>query len=102
MAREPNTNRFGRAWSAEIIKEVWEKGEVIPDYPPEIWRMDKYAVLMKQADFGNRNSKYGWEIDHIKPVIHDGKDSIDNLQPLNWKNNADKGDLLNWKILIKS
>ena len=102
MARQPNTNRFGRAWSDQTKKEVWEKGLAIPEYSPEIWRWDKYAAPMKWADFGDRKSKYGWEIDHIKPVIHYGNDSIDNLQPLNWKNNADKGDLLNWKCLIKS
>jgi 5-methylcytosine-specific restriction endonuclease McrA len=102
MARHPNTNRFGRAWSDQTKKEVWEKGLAIPEYSPEIWRWDKYASPMKWSDFGDRKSKYGWEIDHVKPVIHAGNDSIDNLQPLNWKNNAEKGDLLNWKSLIKS
>jgi 5-methylcytosine-specific restriction endonuclease McrA len=101
MARQPNTNRFGRTWSDQIIKAVWEKGQVIPEYPPEIWRLDKYAALMKWADFGDRKSKYGWEIDHILPVLHNGNDSIENLQPLNWKNNANKADLLHWKYQIR-
>jgi 5-methylcytosine-specific restriction endonuclease McrA len=101
MARQPNTDRFGRTWSDLIKNAVWEKGQAIPEYPPEIWRLDKYASLMKRTDFGDRKSKYGWEIDHIKPVLHGGSDSIDNLQPLHWKNNAEKGDLLSWKCTMK-
>ena len=101
MARQPNTDRFGRTWSDPIKKAIWEKGEEIPEYSSEIWRLDKYSALMKWSDFGDRKSKYGWEIDHIKPVLHSGDDSIDNLQPLNWKNNAAKGDLLHWKCTIK-
>jgi len=44
---------------------------------------------MKRDDYGNRNSDYGWEIDHIDP---DGGDDISNLQQLQWKNNVDKSD----------
>jgi hypothetical protein len=101
MARQPNTDRFGRAWSDQIKKAVWEKGQSIPEFSSEIWRWDKCTAPMKWSDYGDRNSKYGWEIDHIKPVLHSGNDSIDNLQPLHWKNNAEKGDLLNWKYSIR-
>lgn len=51
---------------------------------------------MKYSEHGNRNSEHGWEIDHINPVSNGGGDELPNLQPLNWKNNADKGDKLNW------
>jgi len=34
----------------------------------------------------------GWEVDHIRPVSHDGGDDLANLQPLQWKNNRCKGD----------
>jgi hypothetical protein len=101
MARQPNTDKSGMTWSDQIKKAVWEKGQAIPECSAEIWRWDKCLATMKWSDFGDRSSKYGWEIDHIQPVLHDGDDSVDNLQPLNWKNNADKGDLLHWKYLIK-
>ncbi len=51
---------------------------------------------MKWSEHGNRDSKYGWEIDHINPVANGGGDELNNLQPLNWVNNANKGDKLNW------
>ena len=101
MVRQPNTDRFGKAWSDQIKKAVWEKGQELPDFSSEIWRMDRYASLMKWSDFGDRKSKYGWEIDHLMPVLHNGSDSMDNLQPLHWKNNAEKGDLLHWKCSVK-
>jgi 5-methylcytosine-specific restriction endonuclease McrA len=43
-----------------------------------------------------RGHNYGWEIDHINPVANGGTDIDNNLQPLNWKNNAAKSDKLNW------
>ena len=36
------------------------------------------------------------EIDHINPVANGGDDNYNNLQPLNWKNNAAKSDKLNF------
>ncbi len=52
---------------------------------------------MQYSEHGNRNSNYGWEIDHINPVANGGGDEINNLQPLYWDNNAKKGDNLNWR-----
>jgi len=51
---------------------------------------------MKYTEHGNRQSEYGWEIDHINPVANNGSDDLYNLQPLYWGNNLDKGDSLNW------
>ena len=48
---------------------------------------------MKRTDYGNRDSQYGWEIDHINPNAPSySRDSFANLQPLQWENNVDKSD----------
>ncbi|MFH2140786.1 MAG: HNH endonuclease signature motif containing protein [Bacteroidota bacterium] len=96
MARKHNTNRNGSSWSSKEVLAVWEKGLVIPDFSVKIWRRDKCGKVMKFSEHGNRESDHGWEIDHINPIANGGGDELNNLQPLNWKNNLDKADSLNW------
>lgn len=95
--RRHNTKKDGSAWSDEAKQKIWEKGRSIPNYSDAIWRHDKCGAVMKYSEHGNRDSEYGWEVDHINPVSNGGDDNYYNLQPLNWKNNASKGDNLNWK-----
>jgi 5-methylcytosine-specific restriction endonuclease McrA len=76
--------------------QVWAKGTDIAGYDRNTWRYDKCGKLMKYADHGNRDSAYGWEIDHIKPKALGGGDDITNLQPLHWENNMRKGDTYPW------
>ncbi|MEZ4800141.1 MAG: HNH endonuclease signature motif containing protein [Flavobacteriales bacterium] len=101
MYRQHNTTRSGGQWSEEIKLIVWQKGSVIQNYPPNQWRRDRCGNAMKWEDYGNRNSNYGWEIDHINPVANNGGDSLDNLQPLYWANNADKSDKLYWNCPVR-
>lgn len=102
MERNHNTDRNGSTWSEEIKKAVWEKGWILNrlNYQQRLerheWRYDKCEFSIKYSEHGNRNSEYGWEIDHINPVANGGGDNIENLQPLNWQNNAAKGDSTDW------
>lgn len=86
----------------ETIDAVWEKGQVVPNYDPSIWRKDKCGAFITRNQYGNTNSEYGWEIDHIIPVSKGGTDALSNLQPLQWKNNRHKADEIHWSCLIKS
>jgi 5-methylcytosine-specific restriction endonuclease McrA len=97
MIRRTNTDRYGRDWSEVIKIEVWEKGKTIPNYPPDTWRVDPCGNVLQFEEHGNRDSKFGWEIDHIVPVSKGGADDLSNLQPLHWANNARKGDMVDWK-----
>jgi len=75
---------------------VWQKSRPIQGQDPHLWRSDLCGAIMRFTDHGNTNSKYGWEIDHIKPVALGGTGELNNLQPLYWENNRKKGDSYPW------
>jgi hypothetical protein len=77
------------SFSDEKVQQVWEKGHVVSNNDPNVWRKDDCTAWMNRSLYGNRESEYGWEIDHINP---NGGDELSNLRPLQWKNNLDKGD----------
>lgn len=77
------------SYSDEIIQKVWEKARIVPNNDSNKWRKDECGAWIARDEYGNRNSQYGWEIDHISPG---GSDSVSNLRPLQWQNNVDKRD----------
>lgn len=86
------TQEASMAFSEEEKLEVWKKGDVVSGVDSAVWRKDQCGAWINFAKYGERNSDYGWEVDHIKPVSKDGGDNLGNLRPLHWKNNAAKSD----------
>jgi hypothetical protein len=78
------------AYSEDTIQKVWEKGTVVSDNDPKVWRQDQCKAWIGREYYGNRQSQYGWEIDHIQPESEGGGDELSNLRPLQWQNNASK------------
>jgi 5-methylcytosine-specific restriction endonuclease McrA len=88
-------------WSDDTILTVWKKGEIVVDNDPKVFRRDACRAWMQFSKHGDRDARYGWEIDHIMPEAQGGSDALSNLQPLHWKNNAEKGDSLQVKCATR-
>ena len=74
------------------IKDVWKKAIEVEGVNSEMLRQDFAGAWIRFADYGNRNSQYGWEIDHLMPLSQGGEEKDDNYIPLQWQNNVRKGE----------
>lgn len=68
----------------DTIQQVWEKGKLAENHDPDVKRKDVATAWIHKEEYGNRDSKFGWEIHHIE---QDGGDELSNLRPLQWRNN---------------
>jgi len=101
--RSTSTTTLGSAFSNEVLRAVWNKGQIVPNCDPASIRADACGALMVFLCYGDTNSKFGWEVDHIVPVSAGGSDALSNLQPLQWQNNRSKGDHLGsgWSCAVR-
>ena len=68
---------------------IWIRGTIVPGHVPTVWRKDECGAWIKYSEYRNRDSQFGWEIDHISQR---GPTIATNLRALNWKNNVAKSD----------
>lgn len=103
MYRVPNTNTRGNAFSELEIQRVWNKAPTAGGYDPAEVRFDSCGAFIRRDQYGNTNSQFGWEIDHMFPASKGGSDELTNLQPLQWQNNRHKGDQWPyWSCAVKA
>jgi len=82
------------------LLNLWEKATKFENYDSTKWRKDASGAWIAYSQYGNRQSTYGWEVDHIVPKskLEDAgasQEEIDNplnLRPYNWANNDSKSD----------
>ena len=56
------------------------------------FRKDCLGNLVRYADFGNRHSPFGWELDYIVARALGGSTDPENLQALHWKATAARSE----------
>ena len=78
-------------FNEELISSVWSEAESVAGYDPNIWRKDFAGAWIRRDHYG-KQEKYGWEIDHLKPVSAGGSDDLQNLIAMHWRNNRAKSD----------
>ena len=76
------------------IVHVWSLGHEIPNYDSNVWRRDDNGDVIKFSEYGNRDSEFGWEIDHIHPSALGGSDHLSNKRPLHCRRNTADGGAL--------
>ena len=54
--------------SEDLLQRVWEKADAA-NLNPQILRKDQCGAWINRIRHGDRNSIYGWEIDHINPDV---------------------------------
>lgn len=95
MGRRHGTNRRGRVFPDAIVDKVWDNGKKIRSKDPDLYRRDPAGNPIYKPSYG-KDSEMGWEIDHKKPVDKGGDDNLKNLQPLQTKENKQKGKKYPW------
>jgi len=80
------------SWTHEDLSAIWAKASPISGNDPNEWRKDACGAWIGWMFHGNRESQYGWEVDHITAIENGGSNALSNLRPLHWKNNATKQD----------
>ena len=73
---------------------AWGKAFPVPGTDSSQVRKDAYGWFIHWSEYGNRDSAFGWEIDHAIPTVLGGSNRASNLRALHWRNNASGGGLL--------
>ena len=79
------------SYSDAKLQQIFQKARQFPNPQNPGWAQDDCGAWIQWSAYGNRDSNYGWEVDHIRPDSAGGPDDISNLRPYHWKNNAAKG-----------
>jgi len=88
------------AWSEEQIQDVWNRATAVDGFDKSRFRKDACGAWIIWDKYGDNDSLYGWEIDHIVPeslLREKGYsemmiDNILNLRALQHENNTSKSD----------
>ena len=79
----------------DLKRAAWSRTNPVSGQQLNAWefRKDCLGNVVRYADFGNRHSPFGWELDSITGQTGRSTDP-DNLQALHWKTVAAKSEAL--------
>ncbi len=78
----------------DLKRSAWSRTNPVGEHA-NAWefRKDKLGNMVRYADYGNRKSPFGWELDQIVPKSVGGTSDADNLQALHWRATAAKSEV---------
>ena len=78
----------------DLKRAAWAKTSPVAGGQMNSWefRKDCLGNLVRYADFGNRQSPFGWELEYIVSARLGGSNDPSNLQALHWKATAARSD----------
>ena len=78
----------------DLKRAAWSRTSPVSPRQLNSWefRKDIQGNLVRYADFGNRHSPFGWELDFIIPRSLGGSSDPENLQALFWKATAARNE----------
>ena len=69
--------------------EAWERCARIPGCDKAIWRQDAQGRVIRWSDFGDRFSRYGWEVvSRARPGVWGRALSVKRLEAAHWRSLA--------------
>jgi hypothetical protein len=80
----------------DLKRAAWARTSPVSGGQLNSWefRKDCCGNLVRFADFGNRHSPFGWELDYIVARAVGGSNDPENLQALHWKATAARSDAI--------
>lgn len=77
----------------DLKRAAWARTSPVGEHA-NAWefRKDPLGNLVRYADYGNRKSPFGWELDHIVPRLPEGTADTENLQALHWRATAARSE----------
>lgn len=98
-------------YSDELLQSLWDAANAVDGYDPSLYRQDPCGAWIQRDRYNDRDSDFGWEVDHVYPQALlkekgadlDEIDNEANLRALNWHNNVSKGtDYPVYHIAVKA
>lgn len=82
-----------KEFAIQFWEAVYSNNDLVSDcFGNQIYKDNYGNTTLKRRNPRGESFYYGWAIDHILPISKGGDNSLNNLEIMNWMNNAEKAD----------